>query len=193
MAEVRRTPTLKPVHGVAIALVLVVGFYLLVYGPRGKEKASLTSEVRELEEQLDNARAVAELRPVLEKQIQQMGDKLAYYERRLPNEKEVPKLLVELRRAVEEEGVQLEALKAGDPENRGTYTTVPFDVDILGGYHELGKFMNRLESGERFLAVDDLSIESGRRDKDPHRRTGNLVVSTFWFNVASDVKRGARR
>jgi Tfp pilus assembly protein PilO len=193
MAEGRTVPTLKPLHGAAIALVLVLGFYLLVYGPRDKEKAQLASQVRELEEKLDNARAVAELRPVLEKQIQEMGDKLAYYERRLPNEKEVPKLLVELRRAVEEEDVQLEALKAGDPENRGTYTTVPFDVEIVAGYHELGKFINRLESGERFLAVDNLSVEADRRQKDAHRRTANLVVSTFWFNVGSESRGGARR
>jgi type IV pilus assembly protein PilO len=193
MAEVKTVPTLKPLHGGVIALVLLVGFYFLVYGPRNKEKASLASEVKQLEEELDNAKAVAELRPVLEKQIQEMGDKLAYYERRLPDEKEVPRLLVELRRAVEEEGVQLEALKAGDPENRGTYTTVPFDVEIVGGYHEMGKFVNRLESGERFLAVDDLSVESGRRDKDPRHRTAKLVVSTFWFNAPSEGRRGARR
>ncbi len=192
MADGKTLSSLKPVHGAVIGIVLLVGFYFVVYGPRDGEKADLQREVKQLEEELESARAVAELRPVLEKQIQEMGDKLSYYERRLPNEKEVPKLLVELRRAVEEEGVQLEALKAGDPENRGTYTTVPFDVEVTGGYHELGKFVNTLESGERFLAVNDLSIETSRREKDPHRRVGALVVSTFWFNAPSGGRRGAR-
>jgi Tfp pilus assembly protein PilO len=195
MPEVTTSPPLKPVHGAVIADALVLGFYFLVDGPRDKQRAALGAEVRELEGELDNARAVAELRPVLERQIQQMGQKLAYYERKLPDEKEVPELLVELRRAVEEEEVELLALRTGDQENRGEYTTVPFDVEVNSGFHELGRFINRLEDGERFLAIDDVTIESGRRHlrADPRSRLAKLVMSTFWFNVPSLPREGAKR
>jgi type IV pilus assembly protein PilO len=180
-------------HGALIAVGLLAAFYFLIYGPRDNEKAALGNDVAKLEDELENARAVAELRPVLERQIEEMGQKLEFYERRLPNAKEVPKLLMELRRAVEEEEVQLEALKAGDPENRGMYTTVPFEVEVTSGFHQLGKFVNRLESGERFLAVEDLAVEAGRGDKDPRTRTGKLVVSTFWFNALTETRRGVSR
>ena len=193
MAEVRSGPSLKPAHGGLIAVGLLAAFYFLIYAPRNQEKATIRNDVMKLEDELVNARAVAELRPVLERQIDGMGQTLAFYERRLPNAKEVPKLLMELRRAAEEEDVQLEALKAGDPENRGMYTTVPFEVEVKSGYHQLGKFVNRLESGERFLAIEHLGIQAGRRDKDPRTRVGKLTVSTFWFNVLAEPRRGATR
>ncbi len=195
MADATTPPPLKPVHGAVIAVALMLGFYFLAYAPRDKQRAALAAEVRGLEGELSNARAVAELRPVLERQIEQMGQKLAYYERKLPDEKEVPELLVELRRAVEEEKVELLALRTGDQENRGEYTTVPFDVEVNSGFHELGRFINRLENGQRFLAIDDVAIESGRgrlRD-DPRNRMAKLVMSTFWFNVPSLPRQGAKR
>ncbi|MFA5156024.1 MAG: type 4a pilus biogenesis protein PilO [Candidatus Omnitrophota bacterium] len=59
----------------------------------------------------------------------------------------------------------------------GNFIPVYISLDILAGYHNLGTFINILENGDKFIAVQDLRIS---RDKNDYmRQEVNLTLKTY--------------
>jgi type IV pilus assembly protein PilO len=68
---------------------------------------------------------------------------------------------------------QITPLKSKSPQ---AYMNLAVKVDLLGGYHEFGAFLNELERGEHPLFAEDFRIaQSG----DPLRQSISLNLKTY--------------
>ena len=47
----------------------------------------------------------------------------------------------------------------GAPEDRGLYTKLYVIMDMVSSYQQLGKFIARVESSEKFLRVEAINIK----------------------------------
>jgi Tfp pilus assembly protein PilO len=80
--------------------------------------------------------------------------------------------IMQIRPAVKEEKP-----KDGKAVSVSQFTPAYISLDIFSNYHSLGNFINELESGEKFIAVQDLKIA---RDKgDYMRQEVNLTLKTY--------------
>lgn len=55
----------------------------------------------------------------------------------------------------------------------GKFYSLTISLEILAGYHQFGKFLNLLESDERFLKVEEINITSEYKIK--------LTLQTFFI------------
>ncbi len=92
--------------------------------------------------------------------------------RQLPNETEVPNLLVDISQTGLGAGLE-ERLFQPNPEiPRDFYAELPISIRLVGSYHEMGEFVSGIAALPRIVTLHDIQI-SREGDREP---TGRLVL-----------------
>lgn len=188
---------------VTAILAVAAIFYYYVYSPRQAEYTRLVAERDDREAQLDRMKTTAQQRAQLERRYQDLLSFIQTVEAKLPKEKEVPALLVQLERLTKSLGINLQAIKpsalqavspapaatpaAGAPTGppapvnpqvpTGTsgYFRFPITLTMTTSYGELLRLANSLQNFPRLLVVRKLTI-APRNVPD---LTAGLEIETF--------------
>ena len=162
-----------------VALYLYVNYLLL---PQIHSVARSYDKVRKIRGQVKIAeRAVSEIEG-LKKQVAKYQGKIESYERMLPAEQEIPKLLGDLSEMAKTSGVKIVGITPFQPKQEAQsveriYQEKPILINAKSGYHELGKFLADLENADRFMEVVDINIKVN--NATPKRHDVELLVLTY--------------
>lgn len=96
--------------------------------------------------------------------IRALGKHLKVYDKRLPKDASVSWLIGELSDMASKEHVELSSITPGPPEDYEFYTKLYVIMDTISTYHELGRFLSRIESSDKFLRIENIYIK--RLDAD---------------------------
>lgn len=116
-------------------------------------------------------------RNVLVGKIRALGKHLKVYNKRIPAQRGVSWLLSVVSDMASKEQIELSSIKPGAPEDRGSYTQLYVILETISTYHQLGRFLSRVESSEKFLRVEDINIK--RLDLDGDFKEGTTKFKTF--------------
>ena len=164
---------------VALGLLYVYINFLLL--PQIHNTAKTYKAVSKVRDAVSAAERDVSGTGALKKQADQYRDKIDSYERMLPVEQEVPKLLENLSGMAKESGVKivgitpLQSKQEGGPEQ--IYQEIPILISAKSGYHELGKFLSGLESSDRFMKVADIHVKENK--STPKKHDVELLVLTY--------------
>lgn len=142
---------------VALFVLLLAGlvyvFWQYLYSPLRAERLGTEEQLATLQSYNDQARALTQptrLRE-LEQREAEYQVRLAEYETLLPSEAEVPTLLEEVAFAAIENDVKIVNF-APLPEVPGdVLVEIPYDVQVQGDYHEVGRFLASVVSFPRVV------------------------------------------
>jgi Tfp pilus assembly protein PilO len=142
---------------VALFVLLLAGlvyvFWQYLYSPLRAERLVTEEQLATLQSYNDQARALTQptrLRE-LEQREAEYQVRLAEYETLLPSEAEVPTLLEEVAFAAIENDVKIVNF-APLPEVPGdVLVEIPYDVQVQGDYHEVGRFLASVVSFPRVV------------------------------------------
>ncbi len=127
--------------------------------------------------------------PEMEKQLIQLAGQ---YDPRMvttPPEKQLPEILEVIAQAAKASDVRLLGAKPRmeisdlSPGSSG-FLELPVQVDASGGYHQLGLFLDSLESSRMLVRVHELKIQTNPEDIWHHQAT--FVLWTYLFPVVGD-------
>ncbi len=175
----RQRYMLLGVLGAAIATAYV---YLLMM-PLWAEKGKLEGELQKLQADLDQKRIIAANRPKLEAEIRVLEKQLEAAVVKLPEEKEIPKLLTQVNTLGQQSGLEFLLFRPATSVRKGFYAEVPIDIRIQGDYHSLGVFLDRVSKLERIVNVADLRIGPLPAQQQRGGRTisADFKATTFTF------------
>lgn len=117
-----------------------------------EEKARLSREVAALQ------RKVAGLRE-LEKKRQELEDLARTLSRRLPEEKDIPDLLITIEDAAFLSGAELLSLKPEPLQSREGYTEIPFSGSVRTSFQSFLFFLNYLRQSPRLIQVQGFTFQ----------------------------------
>lgn len=162
-----------------VGLLYLYVHYLLL--PQVTGVVKIYSKARRVSVEFkNNQRDVSEI-PFLKKEVEAYRGRIDSYERMLPVEQEIPKLLESLSNTAKASGVKivgitpLQSKQEANPEQ--IYQEIPILINAKSGYHELGKFISDLENSDRFTKVADIKIKAG--GLTPKRHDVELLVLTY--------------
>jgi type IV pilus assembly protein PilO len=172
-------------------LILVIvgglGFFILYVNLLFKPTMAGLSEVSPKEQKLRGKITMVQKwmkgKPEAEKQLAALHEKMISYETILSSEEEIPSLLEELSAMAKESGVRIigirpqAAIVPGGEAGTDSYEEIPVSIKAKCGYHQLGRFISRLESAKRLLVIEQINIASNPRTSRSH--DVQLLVSTF--------------
>lgn len=142
-------------------VLLLFAYWYFMHGKRQAEILALDTRLQELEARNATARTRAmEGGPDLEKKLALYQQHISRLEELVPKTDEVPELLHDMTLRAQENGVEL-AVMTPRPETPGTfYTLQTYEIAVLGGYHDIGRFLAAIGSLPRILTPVALSLDT---------------------------------
>lgn len=174
------TVTPKDILFVAVVLsiagLLCVGFYFGLYTKQQAVLLEVNAEREVVQKDLREAREIAANIDALRDEATKMEQLVELFEKRLPDEREIPMLLRRFEGLGQRAGLRVQ-LSQMPTSADATKETIPYKVTAEGTFHQILHFINLLERDERYLKVSDLDI--GEEKASASRAT--FTLSTFRF------------
>lgn len=146
--------------GILVILLLVVGFYFLLLGPlmttlgeSAQERDDKEAQLATLRQQVSELQAVRENAPEIERQLLELS-------KRIPEQPEIPTLVVQIEEVAEASGVTQVSIEPGDsgpPPGGGEFSVLPVTMSFEGTYEELQNFLFRTRNLARLVTVNQIS------------------------------------
>ena len=80
-----------------------------------------------------------------------------------------------------ESSLDIATFKPNNIVERAQYSEWPIQLGFEGGFHDLGRFFDRLASMERLISVTDLVIKTKTKPNGRGTVTATCVATTFVF------------
>lgn len=146
--------------GVLAIVLVVVGFYFLLLGPlmstldeKAQERDDKEAQLASLQQEVAELEAARENAPEIERQLLELS-------KRIPEQPEVPTLVVQIEEIAEASGVTQVSIVPGDPgpaPGGGAFSVLPVTMSFEGTYEELQNFLFRTRNLARLVTVNQVS------------------------------------
>jgi type IV pilus assembly protein PilO len=168
--------------GVAGAAIVALYAYFLMM-PLWEEKGKLEDQLLKVQSDLQQKQLIAANRPKLEAEIKALEKQLDEALVRLPEEKDIPRLLTQINSLGQQNGLEFLLFRPGTPVKKGFYAEVPIDIRVEGQFHSMGGFLDRVSKLERIVTVSDIKIAplSGQAQRTDRSITADLKATTYTF------------
>jgi len=173
---------LTPLHkGLVVAatfLVLGAGFYFLKYQDQVNKIQKLRVAIADQERKLNSLKQAAVQVAALQKELEQSEEEFTRLLSFLPDQKEIPGLLEKVSQLGAQVGLENILFQPQVEQAKEFYAMIPVRLDLIGTYHELGTFFDRISKLNRILKVDSITLT---RQKDSARLQVNCTIVTYRF------------
>lgn len=167
--------------GILALLAMVLG-YQFIRPAMTRARDTAGPALGRVKADLDNLRRQLDRLPEVEQATSQQRAAVVALTARLAQSATLDTLLADVSVMAREAHVRIESLEplesAGPAQgSEGLYAEVPIEIHAAGGYHQLGAFLNAIESHARLMRLVRLEI-TGNAD-EPWRQSAQLIVSTY--------------
>ncbi|MDH5173626.1 MAG: type 4a pilus biogenesis protein PilO [Elusimicrobiota bacterium] len=147
----------KVLLGIMGVLVFFM-FYKYVYGPLGIKLKKVKDELVTKQARLTIARARANRLDQLKTDYELLKIKVAEAEKKLPREKEIPRLLRDITSAGRKFKIDIADFRPRKEEQQEYYVSHPFLITLDTSYHNLAYFLAEIGQYERIFHIKNLGL-----------------------------------
>ncbi len=145
-------------------VVLVGGFYFFQYKDLSRNIDRLKGQVTQKERDLARLKSAAQQVAVLEERLAHSEEEFSRLLTLLPDQREIPGFLESVSKLGAEVGLENILFQPQSERVEGFYAAIPVKLDLVGTYHELGIFLDRVSKLDRILRVQNLNISRQRNE-----------------------------
>lgn len=144
--------------GLAALLVLVMTVLLIL-----RPQLSLISEIKAQQETeletLEQAKVKLQRLDAIRQEAADVEAKRISLSRRMPEDPELPSLIVELQKIANSAGLDFGSVEVSTLSNQNGYGEVPLTLQVTGTFYSIVDYMYRLEKMDREIVVDTLDLK----------------------------------
>ncbi len=177
---ITQAPRVQKIALGVIALAIIgAGGYFLLLSPRMAEVAQLRNRNAALQAEVARNRALAARLAGFRKEAAALRLRLDAARARLPVEKEVPRLYRQISNLAIQSGLAVSLFQPKDPKPKDVYDEVPIVLNAEAGYHQLGKFLERVAKLPRIVTLNEFKLVGIQRPTGSLRAELNLATYVF--------------
>lgn len=166
--------------GMAVGIVLAGHMFFPNLNEMSKGIQAKTRQLDDLEATIKRGRLVEENLPKIEKEIENLHAKLDDLRQILPTEPETGDLLAWIKNLADQSNLELKKFAPGGLKPvADTYKEFPISMDIVGGYHDLGIFFDRISKYSRIININNVLIN--RNTTGPKSIRSTFEATTFIY------------
>lgn len=168
--------------------LICAGFYFGLYRGREEVLAQVTAELADTRRELNEARETQAKFDEFKLEAEKAEQLVQLFEERLPEEREIPRLLAQFESRAKELGLSVELTQLPTKTDLNK-ETIPYEVIARGDFHEIVQFINLLERDKRYLKVSNLDIGeevAGISQASFHLSTFRFIQRATDMSVASN-------
>ena len=184
-------PVQKVALGVIFGILAVIVYWQFFLRSEWAVQSQVQAELLRLKAQAEQTRQTAGQKPRLEQELKMLEAELQRTIQQLPTDREIPSLLKRVAGLGQEVDLDVTLFKPGTPTAKEFYTEIPVQLKVIGTYHNLGLFFERLGRLERIVNVADLTMRQATKGQ----RSGSTIqaefgVVTYSYTDTSGAKSG---
>lgn len=146
--------------------------YFVLMRPQIASLSKISPEIRILSEDIQKAKDDILRSKQYELQVEKLREDVAKSNAKLKFREEVPVILENISRMADGNGVEIDQIMPDVQDqqvllenNERCYYSLPISIKARSSYHDFGRFLSQLESGEIFINVSSFGVVSSRREK----------------------------
>ena len=148
----------------ALPLAIAVLFFYFVYMPYSKKNDQIDEQIQKNESEIVQGQVMQRKLTELKAANEKLQEELKAVAVQLPSQGDdarVPDMLTDL---VKSAGLQLKSVtpQAKTPGPNGLYFETPIKVELSGGYHAFGRFLESVDRNARLLTVSEIDMSSAK-------------------------------
>ncbi|RJP82004.1 MAG: protein PilO [Desulfobacteraceae bacterium] len=142
--------------------VLVAVYAYTLYLPKQEKINELSDQYEKLTQQLQATRKKALLLPGLKKKMEEAKVQFQIVKKTLPEKEDIPSLLTSISQAGRDAGLDFLLFKPNAEVRKGFYAEIPVSINVIGNYHNLAMFFDKVGALSRIVNIRDIKISSGK-------------------------------
>lgn len=174
-----------------LVLCLVVGLlaYLVYFKPKQAALGSVRNERIQVEDQVAKLQVKKRQIDKLQAELTELGKAIAELEPLIPAKKEEGEILRNVQQLAFD--TQLDVIRFSPDREipKDYYNEKPIAVEIVGSYHNLGLFFDRMVRFPRIFNIDDFTIRALPGQTAESTISALFTAKTYFFLDISQVKR----
>jgi Tfp pilus assembly protein PilO len=104
----------------------------------------------------------------------------------LPADKEMPGVLRRLTLAGQQCGVQFENFRPDADVRRDHYSEVPIQLEVVGGYHQVGQFLAEIANMPRIIRVSNLQVGANNKpDAEDQTTLAKMTITVYTLSATA--------
>jgi len=179
---IKMSPKRKAI--VVVILILLLGYFYFFYflQPAFGTRAQLKENLENLDRQIAARQRVVKQIERHKKEIVELEKNLQEAVAKLPEQKEIPGLLTSISEAGQREGLENLLFKPSEPVAREFYKELPVDIIIMGNYHDIALFFDRVANLPRIVNITDIKMQKSRKQgAETDNLTAQCLLKTYMF------------
>ena len=139
-----------------------------------------------LEKTIDLAEKDIAKLPIVRDKLAELKEEYAFYSVKIPSRKEIGEFLESLAITAGRSDIRLLSVTPLDQPAAATfkpaekYSDMMLVISAKGGYHQINRFVEHLESGRGFSSIRDIRIQNDT--KNPTRHDAHIVLKVYVFD-----------
>ena len=172
---------------VVLMLALAVGCVGIAYylwpnlKQKGEEIASIKTELEDMNAKILEGQAIERQLAQFEQEVANLQRKLGDIQQILPTDTETGDLLRWIKNMSDQSNLELKTFAPGSLKPVDFYKEFPIEMDVVGRYHDLGIFLDRVSKYSRIINVDNLRMGSNQGGGDKTIRA-SFTATTFVYD-----------
>ena len=164
----------------AVCAVAIGSFYMYVWSPTAEQATTIRDEIGAIQLENQRTRLVAAQLTDLEAEVGEMERQLATLSNILPEEQQTDELLRRLEAAAAESNLDLRRTSYPTFVMHDLYAEMPIELDLVGTFHDLAMFFDRISKFGRIVTVGQVSINA-LAEGGPETIQAQCTAATFFF------------
>jgi type IV pilus assembly protein PilO len=188
--DIKGMPLRQKVLALFVLFILVgFAYFSLYYQNALADEERLEQNLASLQVELSQKQKLLEQKILFEKEIAQLQEQLKIAMAKLPEQKEIPGLLISMSEAEGLGGVEFQLFEPLAPVEKEFYAELPVKISLSGVYHDTAVFFEKVAKLPRIVNVSDISMERREGTKDGNGAKGPVLATSFLIKTYMFVEK----
>jgi len=180
---------------ILVAIVTAIGglYYYFLFTPKYKLLTRTQAKYKRAQLTLNQTKQIASQLPQFEKEIADLQVDFKIASRKLPNSREIPRLLMQITKLGKEAGLEILLFQPQAEKPVDFYAEVPIDIEVTGGYHAFCTFFNNICTMPRIVSIGDFDLHDYKviDDRDTIKTRFKAITYTFIDKKEGETQNGS--
>jgi type IV pilus assembly protein PilO len=195
ISRLAKVPLPQRVAVMVLILILIgAGTYFFAIQPLDDKIAAHDKTIVRLDDDLVKKKAIARDLTRYRVEVERLKQRLNEALTLLPNEAEIPELLQKLASLVQQSDLVMRQFEPQTEAVQGFYARIPVKMSIVGNYHSIAVFYDKVAKLARIVNVNDIKLRNPKVENKRIVLEAEFVATTFKFvdskPVAADAAGG---
>jgi type IV pilus assembly protein PilO len=143
-----------------LCVALVGIYYMQFWRPNAAQSAQISNQIQTLRAEVLEMQAVAVNLPELREEMLNLDQRLEILSHILPEEYETANLLRGVGTIAAQSNLDIREMAFRDPVPYEFYAESPIELELVGSFHDLARFFDRIGKYSRIINIDEVDISS---------------------------------